>query len=143
MLWLLAEHHPANVDSDGRRALVGCAAEMARSVLPEFEKAYPNDLRPRMCLDVCDLYSNGVATRDDLYATSLHAHAAVRAATNDSANAPVYAAVRAAQYAATHPDIVAAYVASPFPSTSEGLADAANTVRRWFPVAPSAEEGEE
>lgn len=57
------------------------ACDFAESVLPIFEKEYPNDKRPREAIAISRLYAKNEATREELDA----ARAAARAAAWDAA----------------------------------------------------------
>jgi len=79
------------------------AADCAEHVLPLFEKAYPNDSRPRDALAVVRRYANGEATKQELAtagaAAGDAAGDAARAAAWDAADAARAAARGAARYA--------------------------------------------
>jgi hypothetical protein len=92
MLWCLR----ATVE-DSKKVSSQLAIEFAEEALPIFEARYPNDLRPRLCLQACRDYLSGVITLEQL-----------RKAREDAAYvADADAAADAAAYVA----YVAAYVA--------------------------------
>jgi hypothetical protein len=76
------------------------AVDCAEWVLPIFERAYPNDTRPRDCIGVARRYAIGDATEDELDAARAAAGAAARAAAWDAAWAAARDAARAAARAA-------------------------------------------
>jgi len=120
-----------------RRAMVGCAAEIARTVLHVFEAKYPDDTCVRDCLDLCDRYARGedvseAQMRDA--AAALAADAAARAAARAAALAAALAADAAADAAALAASASAsALVAADTPSFRRESAD---IVRKWFPNPP-------
>jgi hypothetical protein len=61
------------------------AVDCAEWVLPIFERAYPNDTRPRDCIGVARRYAIGDATEDELDAARAAAGAAARAAAEAAA----------------------------------------------------------
>ena len=94
----------------------------AERALPLYERLYPNDPRPRKCIEITRSFLNGKATREELQNASSAANAAVtdatpavtdatyaaaNAAANDAAYVTYAAAVRA--YAAAVPAYAAAY----------------------------------
>src|SRR3989344_2332334 len=57
------------------------AADCAERVLPFFEKAYPNDKRPRKAIEACRTWvRTGIFKMADIRKASLNAHAAARKA---------------------------------------------------------------
>ena len=70
-----------------QRALATWSADCAERVLPFFEKAYPNDNRPRQAIAACRRWvRTGVFKMADIRGASLGAHAAARdAKENDAA----------------------------------------------------------
>jgi hypothetical protein len=85
---------------EDQRSLATWAAVCAERVLPLFEKAFPNDDRPRKAIEVCRTWvRTGVFRMVEIRAASLAAHAAARdAKENDAA---CYAARAAGQAVAT------------------------------------------
>lgn len=83
-----------------QRSLATWAADCAERVLPLFEKAYPEDDRPRRAIEACRTWvCTGVFEMSDIRGTSLAAHAAAREAKeNDVA---CFAARAAGQAVAT------------------------------------------
>ncbi len=68
-------------------------ADIAESVLHIYEKRYPNDKRPRDCIEAVRLYANGNITRETLLERRKDAAAAAYAAAYDAyAAAAAYAA---------------------------------------------------
>jgi hypothetical protein len=85
---------------EDQRALATWAADCAERVLPFFEKAYPEDDRPRNAIEVCRTWvRTGVFKMADIRGASLAAHAAARdVKENDAA---CFAARAAGQAVAT------------------------------------------
>ena len=83
-----------------QKSLATWAADCAERVLPFFEKACPDDDRPRMALEACRAWvRTGVFKMADIRRASLDAHAAARdAKENDAA---CFAARAAGQAVAT------------------------------------------
>ena len=76
------------------------AADCAEHVLPLFEKAYPNDGRPRKAIEACRAWARtGVFKMSLIRGASLTAHAAAREAKEN--NAACFAARAAGQAVAT------------------------------------------
>ena len=76
------------------------AADCAERVLPFFEKAHPQDDRPRKAIEACRTWvRTGVFKMADIRGASLAAHAAARAAKEN--NAACFAARAAGQAVAT------------------------------------------
>jgi hypothetical protein len=76
------------------------AADCAEHVLPLFEKAYPNDGRPRKAIEACRAWvRTGVFKMSLIRGASLTAHAAAREAKEN--NAACFAARAAGQAVAT------------------------------------------
>lgn len=83
-----------------QQAMAIWAADCAERVLPLFEKAYPQDARPRTALEVCRTWAQtGVFRMAEIRGASLAAHAAARAAKEN--HAACYAARAAGQAVAT------------------------------------------
>jgi len=61
------------------------ACDCAEMALPFFEKDYPNDTRPRQCIDTARLFADGKASSEELAAASDAARAAAWAAAWDVA----------------------------------------------------------
>ena len=117
MLWLL-EHPEPEAGTGDHRKLVGCAVEIARTVLHLFENARPGDPSVRDCLDFCNRYA----------AAATEAAEAAAWATGAAARA-TRAAARAARAAGA-----GAWVAEA--AVHQRNAD---IVRKWFPTAPGLE----
>ena len=83
-----------------QKSLATWAADCAERVLPLFEKAYPNDNRPRKAIEECRTWvRTGVFRMADIRGASLAAHAAARdAKENETA---CFAARAAGQAVAT------------------------------------------
>jgi hypothetical protein len=83
-----------------QKLLAVWAADCAERVLPFFEKAYPNDNRPRKAIEACRTWvQTGIFKMVDIRKASLSAHAAARKAKeNDTA---CFAARAAGQAVAT------------------------------------------
>ncbi len=83
-----------------QRLLAIWAADCAERVLPFFEKAYPQDDRPRKAIEACRTWvRTGVFKMADIRKASLDAHAAAREAKEN--NAACFAARAAGQAVAT------------------------------------------
>ena len=81
-------------DRRDQRLLALWAADCAKRVLPLFEKARPNDDRPRKAIEACrEWVRTGVFKMADIRRASLAAHAAARKAKD---NDPACIAARAA-----------------------------------------------
>ena len=77
-----------------QKSLAIWAARCAQRVLPLFQKAYPNDPRPRQAIAACRTWiRTGLFNMADIRRASLAAHAAARAAID---NPPACFAARAA-----------------------------------------------
>ena len=75
-------------------------SDVAESVLPIFEDKYPDDKRPRKCIEGIRLYHAGEIGLSELTQLSDAAHAAASAAARAAAHAAAYAAHAAAHAAA-------------------------------------------
>jgi hypothetical protein len=83
-----------------QRLLAIWAADCAERVLPFFEKAFPNDDRPRKAIEACRTWvRTGVFKMADVRKAALAAHAAAREAKEN--NAACFAARAAGQAVAT------------------------------------------
>ncbi|MDG6256767.1 MAG: hypothetical protein QCH35_04130 [Methanomicrobiaceae archaeon] len=78
-------------------SMAAWAADCAERVLPFFEKAYPQDERPRNAIEACRAWvRTGACTMAGIRAASLAAHAAARdAKENDAACSAAHAAGQA------------------------------------------------
>jgi hypothetical protein len=76
------------------------ACDCAERALPLFEKAYPEDQRPRQAVETARLFADGGATLEQLTAARDAARAAVENATREARWAAVWAAAWAAMWAA-------------------------------------------
>jgi len=84
-----------------QRSLATCAADWAERVLPYFEKAYPEDDRPRKAIEACRTWvRTGVFKMADIRGASLAAHAAAREVKEED-NTARFAARAAGQAVAT------------------------------------------
>ncbi|MDQ1316918.1 MAG: hypothetical protein QG588_567 [Candidatus Poribacteria bacterium] len=87
-------------DKQDQRSLAIWAANCAERVLPFFEKAYPEDDRPRKAIEACRTWvCTGVFKMADIRKASLTAHAAAREAKEN--NSARFAARAAGQAVAT------------------------------------------
>ncbi len=85
---------------EDQRSLAAWAADCAERVLPFFEKAYPEDDRPRKAIEACRTWvRTGVFKMADIRKASLAAHAAAREAKEN--NTACFAARAAGQAVAT------------------------------------------
>jgi len=66
-LWALRSVMPAQEEERDREARL-FACDCAENVLPIFEKRYPEDIRPRKCVEVARRLANGQATTAELEA---------------------------------------------------------------------------
>jgi len=140
MIWLVGMTTP------DRRAMVGCAAEIARAVLHVFEAACPGDARVHDCLDLCDRYARGedvseAQMREAITRAADAADAAARAAARAAALAASLAAdaaALAAAYAADAAALAASASASALAAadTPSFHRESADIVRKWFPAPP-------
>ncbi len=79
---------------EDQRLMASWAADCAERVLPFFEKAFPNDDRPRKAIETCRMWvRTGVFKMSIIRGASLSAHAAAREA---KGNEPAFFAARAA-----------------------------------------------
>jgi len=69
-------------------------------VLPIYEKAYPDDNRPRKAIEIARRFANGEATKNELAAARAAAWAAAGAAAWAAARAAAWDAAEAAAWAA-------------------------------------------
>ena len=87
-------------DKQDQRLMATWAADCAERVLPFFEKAYPNDDRPRKAIETCRTWvRTGVFKMAEIRGASLAAHAAAREAKEN--NMAHFAARAAGQAVAT------------------------------------------
>jgi hypothetical protein len=87
-------------DKQAQRAMATWAADCAERVLPLFERASPEDDRPRKAIEACRTWvRTGVFKMATIRGTSLAAHAAAREAKGN--NAAYFAARAAGQAVAT------------------------------------------
>jgi hypothetical protein len=87
-------------DKQDQKLMATWAADCVERVLPFFEKAYPEDDRPRKAIEACRTWvRTGVFRMADIRGASLAAHAAARAAKEN--DAACYAARAAGQAVAT------------------------------------------
>ncbi len=133
----IPEHDVARKYSrENQRLLAVWAADCALRVLPFFEKAYPDDERPRKAIKACRAWARtGVFRMADIRGASLAAHAAARRAKRRPS---ACLAARSAGHAVAtahvpqHAFGAAGYalkaVLAAFPATGEGRAE---RERRW------------
>jgi hypothetical protein len=87
-------------DEQDQKLMATWAADCVERVLPFFERAYPNDDRPRKAIEACRTWvRTGVFKMADIRGASLAAHAAAREAKEN--NAACFAARAAGQAVAT------------------------------------------
>jgi hypothetical protein len=100
IIWIDAIYSMKKFSKQDQRLLAIWAADTAKRVLPFFEKAYPNDDRPRKAIAACRRWiSTGVFKMADIRKASLDAHAAARKAIRN--DAACFAARAAGQAVAT------------------------------------------
>ena len=135
LLWLVghADVSPHIPDSDRRMRLVAC--ECAETILPVWERTYPNDGRPRVAIETSRRYVEGKATNEELEAARASANSAASVALDEAyaANSVAYAAYSAA-YSACCAALNDAHAAG---SAAGVVLDAqqADVVRRHYPWA--------
>lgn len=88
---------------DDLRVIAGWAESCATRVLPIFEKAAPDDLRPREALDGIRGFASGGKRAASLRKLSMAALAAAREVDSPAAKAAARSACMAASSAYTHP----------------------------------------
>jgi hypothetical protein len=87
-------------DKEEQKLMAAWAADCAERVLPFFEKAFPEDNRPRQAIDACRTWvQTGLFKMAEIRGASLAAHAAAREAKANSA--ACFAARAAGQAVAT------------------------------------------
>jgi len=122
---------PASLSQHARaqRALALWAAACAERALPAFERACPDDDRPRRAIAAARAWAHGDLSLAEARARSLHAHAAARTIDDRSARAAARAAGHAAAtaHAAGHARHAAAYAAA---SAASGTHDGAGVAAR-------------
>jgi hypothetical protein len=108
------------------KSLVVWAAECAEHVLPNFEKKYPNDDRPRRAVEAGRAWVRGEMALGEVRGAAFAAHSAARAATDAAARAAARAAGHAAATAHVpgHAARASAYAAA-------AAAGAAGGERAW------------
>ncbi len=112
-------------DREDQRLLATWAAECAERVLPLFEKAHPNDDRPRRAIDACRAWvRTGVFKMAEIRGASLAAHAAARDAKENAL--ACFAARAAGQAVATAHVPQHAYGAAYYALKAIAAADPAN-----------------
>ena len=94
-----------------RQEFVLAACACAETVLPIFEKKYPDDKRPRKAIETARLSAEGKASIKDVRTAAYAAYAADDAATANAAYAAAYAASSAA---AASSSAAAAYAAAAY-----------------------------
>lgn len=110
---------------EDQRALAIWAADCAKRVLPFFEKAYPEDNRPRKAIEVCRRWvRTGVFAMKDIRGASLAAHAAARTVKEN--DAACFAARAAGQAVATAHVTQHALGGAYYALKAVGAADVAN-----------------
>jgi len=112
-------------DKEDQRLMASWAADCARRVLPLFEKAYPEDYRPRKAIETCRTWvRTGVFEMAVIRGSSLAAHAAARIAKEN--DAACFAARSAGQGVATAHVPQHAYGAAYYALKAIAAADPAN-----------------
>ena len=121
LIWL-AVHLP-NID---RKQLHLLACDIARTVLPIYEKRHPNDDRPRKAIEAKEAWVRGEITDEQL----MVAQSVAEVAAKDAAKAAWYAAYAAAYAAADAAGYAAA--AAAWYVTDAVKAEAANVNIIWY-----------
>ena len=88
---------------DELRAVARYVAGHAEDVLPVFERAVPDDPRPRAAIDAAWVFGNGARRTKLQRVTSLDAHRAARSAPSEAARLAARSAGDAASAAYLHP----------------------------------------
>lgn len=88
--------HTKQIDEQDHRLLAVWASDCAEHVLACFEKAYPNDNRPRKAIEATRAWVRGDIPMIDARKAAFASHAAARAANNASAQFAARAAGHAA-----------------------------------------------
>lgn len=121
------------LDLEQHRSLARWAADCADHVLPLFERACPDDVRPRRAVEAARAWSAGNLSAGAARDAAFAAHAAARQATDPAAQA----AARSAGHAAATPHVAghAAHAAiyATTAASAAGVADpaAAAEERQW------------
>ncbi len=76
------------IEQQNRRTLVMWALDCAKITLREFETAYPEEKRPRACLELCEAWAGGKIKMPAARAAILASHAVAKQINN-----PVYSAL--------------------------------------------------
>jgi len=92
-----------DLTGDELRVVARFAAQAAQEVLNVFERAVPDDVRPRAALDAAWAFANGGPRTNHQRAASLDAHRAAKIAPTESARLAAQAAGDAAAAAYLHP----------------------------------------
>jgi hypothetical protein len=124
---------------DTHKGRVRVALKIAQKVLPTFEGKYPDDKRPRNCLDTVAKWLHDKATIKEVRDAYAAVYTAVYAA--DAAAYAVYAATYAAAYAvyaATYAADAAAYAAAAATYAADAAAYAAAAVADAADAADAA-----
>ncbi len=107
-----------------REDVIKAATDIAESVLHIYESKYPNDRRPRECIDAIRLYNRGEITKEQLIEKRSDADAAYAAA-----NAAYAYAFAAAANTAAYAAYAAAYAAAAADADATTTNAAANAAR--------------
>ena len=91
----VAAHRGGPLDMEHHRLLAGWAADCAEHVLPLFERACPNDARPRLAIEAARAWSRGEIAVGAAREAAFAAHAAARGTTDAAARAAARAAGQA------------------------------------------------
>lgn len=119
--------------TDELRAVARYVAETAAEVLPLFEAACPDDLRPRLALDAAWEFVGGARRTKLQRVTSLDAHRAAKEAPSEAARLAARSAGDAAAAAYLHPLADAAQVAE-ISEPGAAVASLDRAVERASPV---------
>jgi hypothetical protein len=122
--------HTKQIDEQDHRLLAVWASNCAEHVLAYFEKAYPDDARPRKAVEAARAWVRGDLSMIDARKAAFASHAAARDAKNFSAQFAARAAGHAAATAhvADHARHAAAYAVKAVTTTK--IADNTTTAER-------------
>lgn len=71
------------IEAQNHRTLVMWALDCAKTTLAKFESKYPNELRPRIALDLCEAWARGKIKMPEAKRAILDAHAVAKGIEDD------------------------------------------------------------